>query len=566
MSETETTRDDRPSDASGQSDPARPAGASTPFGEKTEPTRATTAGAGLRRPDGEAAEGATIDPTLLVTIESHTDASTSATAPGVTIEASDEAVRNPAPGVIIEPSDASARVGAPSSRSRRRLGSVRRVTPLGGRATKWDRPAQPHDWRWYVGSLGRTLIAVGLLMFGFVAYQLWGTGIETARAQNALENDFEELLAAAPPTGSDDPLLAVERRPEEALPDPGPDALTEPEDDTAALVPDSTVAAVPDDAASAPIPVERQNIPEPENGDALARIEIPRIGVDDIVVAGVGTGDLKKGPGHFPDTPLPGQLGNSAIAGHRTTYGAPFSDVDQLAPGDEIRMTTLTGVYVYRVTGQQIVAPSDYQVVATTDPTIANLTLTSCHPKLSASQRIVISSELDRTESSAVGEPTLNYGRDDAPADVAAPADDPAEAVEATLPTEDVPTEPVDAGGPDPAVDVVRDDAASDPAPDLSIDGDVADSNVRADPPSFRAEETTEGIADAFSDGWFSDPAAPPHVGFWGLAVAIIGLGAYLLSRRTRRDWIGGLVGLVPFVVALYFFFQNVNRLLPPNL
>ena len=178
------------------------------------------------------------------------------------------------------------------------------------------------------------------------------------------------------------------------------------------------------------MPVDDQNLPSLENGDALARIEIPRIGVDDIVVAGVETGDLKRGPGHFPDTPLPGQLGNAAIAGHRTTYGQPFRNVDQLAPGDEIRVTTVSGIYVYRVTGQQIVSPSDYQVVATTDPSRANLTLTSCHPVFTARERIVIFSELAYTESAPVGEPILNYGRPldevEAPDEVEPPSTDPA--------------------------------------------------------------------------------------------------------------------------------------------
>ena len=64
------------------------------------------------------------------------------------------------------------------------------------RVSKWDRPPEPHDWRFFVGGLGKILIAIGLLMFGFVAYQLWGTGIETARAQNHLENEFDELVAA----------------------------------------------------------------------------------------------------------------------------------------------------------------------------------------------------------------------------------------------------------------------------------------------------------------------------------------------------------------------------------
>ena len=91
-------------------------------------------------------------------------------------------------------------------------------------------------------------------------------------------------------------------------------------------------------------------------------------------MAGVQTSDLKRGPGHFPDTPLPGQLGNSAIAGHRTTYGSPFFNVDKLEIGDEIIATTLNGRYTYQVTGQQIVASSEYWVVATTDSTVAPTT------------------------------------------------------------------------------------------------------------------------------------------------------------------------------------------------
>lgn len=176
--------------------------------------------------------------------------------------------------------------------------------------------------------------------------------------------------------------------------------------------------------------------------------------------------NLKRGPGHFPDRPLPGQLGNSAIAGHRTTYGAPFFDVDDLQPGDEIVATTLSGRFTYRVTEQRIVASNEYWVVATTDPTKATLTLISCDPKYTAQKRIVIFSELVASESSPVGEPILNYGQ----------------------------------------------------------------------------------------------------VGIWGIALSAIAAGAYLISRKLRHDWAGALIGLLPFMVALCFFFQNVNRLLPPNL
>jgi LPXTG-site transpeptidase (sortase) family protein len=119
--------------------------------------------------------------------------------------------------------------------------------------------------------------------------------------------------------------------------------------------------------------------------------------VDDITVAGVKVDDLRKGPGHFPDTPLPGQLGNSAIAGHRTTFGAPFNRVDELSPGDEIIVTTVQGRFVYTVTGTSIVAPTALEVL---DPTAeATLTLVSCHPKYSARQRIIVKAVLDPTAS-----------------------------------------------------------------------------------------------------------------------------------------------------------------------
>ncbi|MFM8971210.1 MAG: class E sortase, partial [Actinomycetota bacterium] len=99
-----------------------------------------------------------------------------------------------------------------------------------------------------------------------------------------------------------------------------------------------------------------------------------------------------KGPGHYPGTPFPGSRGNAAIAGHRTTYGAPFHNVDKLKPGDRIIIETFAGRFVYQVTRQLIVQPTDTYVVANTPD--AQLTLTSCHPKYSAAQRIVIKAKL----------------------------------------------------------------------------------------------------------------------------------------------------------------------------
>jgi len=437
-----------------------------------------------------------------------------------------------------------------------------------GRVRKWDRPPPPHDWRWYVGNLGKVLITVGLLMFSFVGYQLYGTGIETAAAQRGLEDEFEELLAQSDPieaptfesngTSSDPAVTATpaEVDTEESLDVESADPETEP------------VVAAPVEPPPPPeavVPVEDQNLPSLEYGDALARIEIPRIGVDDIVVAGVETGDLKRGPGHFPDTPLPGQLGNSAIAGHRTTYGQPFRNVDKLDAGDEIRVTTLSGVYVYRVTGQQIVSPSDYQVVATTDPTRANLTLTSCHPVFTARERIVIFSELAYTESAPVGEPILNYGRPPEPVEEAEVEDTADEALAADVDTstgtnDDIVEDPTLAT---PETETPETDVAS--ASSGEVTGALADDEPSAID-QLGTDAVNEGIADAFSEGWFSDPGANAQVGLWGAAVAAVAMAAFLVSRRFRRDWTGLLVGIVPFVVVLYFFFQNVNRLLPPNL
>ena len=396
------------------------------------------------------------------------------------------------------------------------------------RARKFDRPAPPHDWRWWVGGVGKTLIGTGLLLFGFVAYQLWGTGIETARAQDSLGSEFEELLATAPaPTPAPGDSTPADLTPADST--PGDSAPVGPTAENTSPAPDVIIAPI----------IE---------GDAIARIELPRIGVDKIVVAGVDKNDLKKGPGHYPETPMPGQLGNAAIAGHRTTFGQPFFDIDKMETGDEIVVTTVAGRFVYRVTGQEIVSPSDYQVIATTDPTRATLTLTSCHPKYTARERIIVYAELDATASGPVSEATINYGR---------PLDEMATA----------------AADPDPSNTVV--DPATDPATDPAVDPATGDDNetessVPVEDPTLAAslddEQLDAGIADAFSDSWFSDPGANSQVGLWGLLLAAIGIVSYLISRTFKRDWIGLLVGVGPFMVSLYFFFQNVNRLLPPNL
>lgn len=136
-------------------------------------------------------------------------------------------------------------------------------------------------------------------------------------------------------------------------------------------------------------------------GQALTRIKIPAIGVNAIVVQGTTESALQAGAGHYPNTPLPCTMGNVAIAGHRTTFGHPFANVDQLHVGDPIELDTPIGSCTYTVSRPPFsVLPTDLSVAANT-PGQYNLTLTSCTPKGSASHRIVIRAAMQGTPSVA---------------------------------------------------------------------------------------------------------------------------------------------------------------------
>jgi sortase A len=359
-----------------------------------------------------------------------------------------------------------------------------------------------------VALLGKGLIATGLLLFGFVAYQLWGTGIETARAQRALSAEFEQLLV-------------------EPSPPPTAPPTTSPE----------SPQATPPTIALRQVGL----------GDPLARLEIPRISVDDIVVVGVGSSELQLGPGHFPDTVPPGHLGNAAIAGHRTSYGQPFRNVDRLEPGDEIRATTPDGTYTYRVTQTRIVSPSDYFVVLTTNPEEAQLTLISCHPVWSTAQRIVVSAALVPEESSPVLEPRRYQVLDptSTPSEFSPPAEESIATTTTAPPETSAPPTPFPDGPPIPIISIV-------PVPP-----GASEANALAEP----AE-----ITDAFADGWFHDRAAFPQIALWGSMLLVISILAHRVSVALRRDLAGFGLGLLPFLLSLYFFFQNLQRLVPPGL
>jgi sortase A len=133
-----------------------------------------------------------------------------------------------------------------------------------------------------------------------------------------------------------------------------------------------------------------------DDGDAMGRIVMPTIGVSDVFVEGTGAGDLRKGPGHYPETPLPGEHGTVAIAGHRTTYGAPFRNVDDLERGDRIELRMPYGRFTYRVERTRIVPPTETSVIDRVDHD--QLVLSACHPLYSAAKRIIVFARLETAE------------------------------------------------------------------------------------------------------------------------------------------------------------------------
>jgi sortase A len=127
-------------------------------------------------------------------------------------------------------------------------------------------------------------------------------------------------------------------------------------------------------------------------GDAIARIKIPRIGTNFVVVEGTEPGDLREGPGHYPSTPLPGLSGTVAIAGHRTTYLAPFRKLDKMRTGDRIELQLPYGNFIYTTQRRRIVSPTAFWILRR--QRYDRLVLSACHPLYSAKQRIVVFARL----------------------------------------------------------------------------------------------------------------------------------------------------------------------------
>ncbi|MGB8362543.1 MAG: sortase [Acidimicrobiia bacterium] len=211
--------------------------------------------------------------------------------------------------------------------------------------------------RYRVQVVGWTLIWSGLLVFGYLGWLLFGTDVINSGVQTAASEKLIGRLAASDPTADSidsDAYLGTAERP----------------------------AGLPDT-------VSFYEEGQPASGESFGFLSIPEIGLEDVVMyEGVDTATLKNGPGHMPSTPLPGQPGNAVLSGHRTTYGRPFFDLDQLEPGDQITVETSIGVHTYQVTQVLVVLPTDVWV---TDPRPGGwLTLTTCNPKFSARERLIV--------------------------------------------------------------------------------------------------------------------------------------------------------------------------------
>ena len=226
--------------------------------------------------------------------------------------------------------------------------------------------------------LGLVLVVIGLFSASLGAWYLWGTGWLTARSQTRLEAEFQDrLLSMSKPTSIPLDDMARSAAAEVTAPVAWDDPVV-------------NAAALPEISFEGLIDV----IPEtaPRIGMPVGRIVIERIDVDWIVVEGVALEQLADGPGHMPQTPLPGQPGNAVISGHRTTNGAPFYDLDELEQGDIITVETLIGTHVYSVMESRVVTPDSWWVTFEWDG--AWLTLTSCHPPFSSTHRFIVFAQL----------------------------------------------------------------------------------------------------------------------------------------------------------------------------
>jgi LPXTG-site transpeptidase (sortase) family protein len=355
-------------------------------------------------------------------------------------------------------------------------------------------------------------------------YQLFGTAFITARAQSNLTNEFDASIATV---RADDTTQIVFARLE---------LLTiSTVEETTTTIETQTSASRFENFTAAEIAAIGAIAYQPE-GKAIAQIVAPEMGLDSIVVQGTSVSDLRNGPGHYTNSAALCGSGNASIAGHRTTYGSPFGDIANLEFGDEIVVHTVYGSCTYMVTKRFVVQPNETWVVK--DQGDNRLTLTSCHPKYSASQRYVVVAQLVSTDTPYI--PTqdeINQLISDT--------------TETTIHSEDITTSEIVTSTVEVEVEVTE-DIATDQDQDQDQD-----------------QENTVGAMDGFGTGLDGDSEQLFAVILYGLLFFAVWYRAYKTAsywnehkgRKFKRY--GYAAFAIPMIVTLSLFFYRLDLLLP---
>ena len=514
---------------------------------------------------------------------------------------------------------------------------------------------------------GRTIAVLGGVLLLFVAYQLWGTSLQYARAQSELRDDFSEILSqtaafrdgadgtvglggstetvASSGSSSGIAILSSDATAEDAsngiaslssatatLSD-GTATLSASTADSSGLAAEAGISeaqtpeALQPAAASTEIPQEaaaqpsassasaspgetaretllvspstrlpREDIENadfvftpgseeilpllyPEGGEAVARIVIPAIKMDEIVVEGTDVDALRKGPGHYSWTPMPGQPGNASIAGHRTTYGAPFANIGNLRPGDRITVQTAQGEFIYEVLAQDsptkgylIVSPDRVDLLRDKGNNL--LTLTSCHPRFSNRQRIVVQAKL-------LGDPVVPMrdvnARQDAPQQLASEDLTGVAGAEVSAASESNALQAGNAAGVARVGEAgVGEAGATDRATEANAaSGEAGATGVASDSETSDSAGTSRdalsasggsasqpAVGTSFGSGLSGERSAIPSAALWFVATAILWGAVWLVGTRWRR-WPSTAIGILPVLGCLFVAFSYLDRALP---
>ncbi len=405
-----------------------------------------------------------------------------------------------------------------------------------------DKPVNQQTWQ-AVSGLSRTVLFTGLLLVAFAAYQAWGAGWQQRVAQRELA---DQASTWADPAADETPPIHHPGSVRVVL-DLSNGAEAEAVD--APLI--SGVIPSGSPAAASITPAQ----PALAEGEAFVTLTIPSIDLQQTVVEGTSSQSLRMGPGHYRGTAQPGQSGNLAIAGHRTTHGAPFRHIDQLAPGDRIVVENALGTFAYQVEGHpnpragsspedprpeighRIVDPEAVEVLA--DHGDHRLTLTACHPLHSARERIIVTAILVESPAGPVGsaspdQPETTPINQPVTTQIAVPDDDPS--------------------GPPASASQLAGQSASTPR-----SNGVA--SIAHPPASLQA-----GPDQALGQPSPSAPSSAPPIWrtlWWAAATAGIVLAAKGLGLVWRRGP-AYAVAAPPFSLALVTFFSHLDLILPP--